>query len=100
MDTIAKRLKWARVKAGMTQKELADKANVSADTIAQTEAGRSERPRRLQEIAAALDVSPGWLAFGEAELDHLNAAEFAIALRYAKASPGVKKAIEALLDHD
>jgi len=84
----------------MTQKELADKAHVSVDTIAQTEAGRSARPRRLPDIAQALNVSPGWLAFGEARIDALSTQALALAEAYDAAPEHIQRAIDALLTPD
>jgi len=81
----------------MTQKELAEKANVTVDTIAQTEAGRSERPRRIENIAKALHVSPGWLAFGDARIDDLSRQALELAERYDQAPEPIRRAIDALL---
>jgi transcriptional regulator with XRE-family HTH domain len=97
VNTIAERLKYARIRAGMTQKELAEKAHVTVDTIAQTEAGRSERPRRLPEIAAALEVSPGWLAFGDERIDKLTRQALEIAEAFDQAPEATRRAIALLL---
>jgi transcriptional regulator with XRE-family HTH domain len=63
MDTLQKRLKIARVTAGMTQKQLAEKADVSRATIAmlETDEGRDVRGETLVKIATALQVTPGEL---------------------------------------
>lgn len=62
--TIADRLKEARTSAGLTQPELAKRANVSQSTIGNIESGLRKRPRELLAIAAALGVAPLWLETG------------------------------------
>jgi transcriptional regulator with XRE-family HTH domain len=64
MDTISERLKQKRSVLNLTQSELAEKAGVSQQSIQQIEAGKTDRPRRLFEIAAALNCNPAWLLYG------------------------------------
>ena len=55
--TTGERIKAARKKAGMTQKEIAEKAGTATGTIQQYELGkRQPRLAQLQRIAAALGV--------------------------------------------
>ncbi|HJB41832.1 MAG TPA: helix-turn-helix domain-containing protein [Candidatus Gemmiger avicola] len=56
--TTAERIKAARKKAGLTQKQLADKLGISFQTIAQWETG-SRKPKidTLRRIASALEVN-------------------------------------------
>ena len=63
-DSLKNRLIGTRTRNGMTQKQLADAAGVSPATIAAIESGRIKSPRSIKTIAAALDVSPAWLATG------------------------------------
>lgn len=62
---------WARAQKGdrdgieFTQQDLADKAGVTQGNIAHLESGRSKTSRNLTKIAAALGVSPDWLADGK-----------------------------------
>jgi transcriptional regulator with XRE-family HTH domain len=65
MDTLAKRLTWARERAKLTQEELAKKAGVSQGTIGNLEAGIRDTARKITSIARALDVDVNWLADGE-----------------------------------
>lgn len=52
-------IKDARKKAGLTQKELAEKAGTAAGTIQQYERGiRQPRIKQIEQIAKALEVDP------------------------------------------
>lgn len=64
MSTLAKRLKTARERIGMTQAQLAEKTGVSQQSIAKIEKGETLQPRRIEKIAAALNVPQKWLQLG------------------------------------
>lgn len=59
-DTLGDLLKRYRMAAGLTQDELAERAQLSARTIGNIERGTLHRPRRdsLRLLAAALDLAP------------------------------------------
>lgn len=56
----------------MRQEDLARAAGVTQQTIQQIEAGVIMRPKKIKEIAYAVDRSPAWLQFGVAEIDALD----------------------------
>lgn len=58
---LGKRIRKARLAAGISQPELAMKCGLGQSAIAEIEAGRVRRPKRLREIARALRVSEEWL---------------------------------------
>lgn len=64
MDTVAKRLVWARTKKGISQQELAKAVKVSQSTIGNLEAGLRNTTKKIAEIADVLDVNALWLASG------------------------------------
>lgn len=64
MQTISERLKQKRSELKLTQSELALKAGVKQQSIQQIEAGVTQRPRFLIEIANALQCDPVWLQHG------------------------------------
>ncbi|ELY4471600.1 helix-turn-helix domain-containing protein [Cronobacter sakazakii] len=64
MKTLSERLKKKRLEKNMTQTELANKAGVKQQSIQLIEAGVTQRPRFLFEIAQALNCDPAWLQYG------------------------------------
>lgn len=80
-DTLADRLRAARKEAGLTQEELAEAAHTTQSVIQKIENGHSKRPRRINDIAAVLGVSPGWLLFGAEAEEELD--EYAMAVARA-----------------
>ncbi|MDM8056555.1 XRE family transcriptional regulator [Klebsiella aerogenes] len=64
MDTLAARLKFARENKGLSQAQLADMIGLSQQSVAKIENGETLQPRKIKEIAKALDVSQKWLQLG------------------------------------
>jgi transcriptional regulator with XRE-family HTH domain len=70
METLGNRLRTARNRRLMTQRELAEATGVMEATISRIENDRfTRRPLRstLEALASALAVSVSWLVFGEDE---------------------------------
>lgn len=66
--TTGERIKAARINAGLTQRELAERLNVSFVNISQWENGvRNPKIETLQKIADALNVPLGVLTISEEE---------------------------------
>lgn len=64
----AERLKSSRERLGLSLRELATAATVSYQAVLNTENGETvPRVDTIEAIAVALDVAPGWLAYGEDE---------------------------------
>lgn len=72
MDTLGERLRYAMHKAGLSQVELAAKANVEQQYISSIITGKSQRPRRLGKLADILNVSEKWLQYGDEKKDYLT----------------------------
>ncbi len=75
METLGERLRTARDRKLMTQRELSDQSGVMEATISRIENGKFRRrpfKETLESLATALDVSVTWLVFGEE--DDLKAA--------------------------
>lgn len=67
-ETVGKRLRDARGKAGLTQAELAQKVELSRSYIAQLELDQRELPKRHAEVlAATLNTDASLLMFGGTE---------------------------------
>ena len=64
----AERLRKAREMRRLSLRELAAAAQVSYQAVQYTESGQTvPRVDTIEAIAVALDVAPGWLAYGEDE---------------------------------
>lgn len=64
MESLSDRIKSRRNQLKLTQAELADLVGTKQQTIQQVESGLTKRPRRLVELAEALQCDPRWLLFG------------------------------------
>ena len=76
--TTGERIKQARLAAGLTQNELADKIGVKFSAIHKYEAGIVVNLKRetISALAAALDVKPSWLmCMDDTEADLYDLAE-------------------------
>jgi transcriptional regulator with XRE-family HTH domain len=63
-ETLAQRLRRAREKAGLSQRQLAHAVGISAQAIQHIEAGTTLRSRYVTDIARALGVDVEWLDGG------------------------------------
>lgn len=64
----SERLRSSRERLGLSLRELAAAATVSYQAVLNTENGETvPRVDTIEAIAVALDVAPGWLAYGEDE---------------------------------
>jgi len=87
MQTLAKRLDWARSKSGVSQRRLAKLAGLKSERhISQLEKGERLNPelKTLTAIAGALGVSVGWLANGEGQMPDESAIRSAIVAHEAE----------------
>jgi len=84
MPTLAERVQWARKQKGWRQEDLADAVGTSRAQIQKIENGTITRPRNMEALADALDVSKVWLAYGDPRLEQLTpeAADLAIAWQH------------------
>lgn len=65
LDSVGKRVAFARTFRSLTQQELASKAGVAQSSLASLESGRNKGSRNLVSLAKALNVSPDWLDSGK-----------------------------------
>ncbi len=70
---IGKNVKKYRRKAGLTQKDLAEKLSVSAAAVSQFESAESLNYSTIEKIAKALNINPYYLITGD---DSLNIGEW------------------------
>lgn len=64
LDTVAKRVAWARERRGRSQSEVARAIGVRPQTIQQVETGETKRSRYLPDIADYLRVPFNWIVRG------------------------------------
>lgn len=68
MNTLGKRLKFARKEKGLTQAELQKMSCVSQQMISLIESEKVESTTEVFNLSEALDVNPKWLATGNGEM--------------------------------
>lgn len=83
ISTLAGRLRSRRKAFGWTQVQLAESVGTSQAVIQKIENGKSLRPRILEELATALEVSPSWLMFGVEEVGELSGDALELARAWA-----------------
>jgi transcriptional regulator with XRE-family HTH domain len=95
MNTLSDRLRWAMVKAGLTQAQLAGACGVSTTAIGKLARGEASSSKHIVKIALALNVSPFWLVSGAA--DPLRPADSAVS-DSAGSYGGVNHAKKLIID--
>lgn len=81
------RIAYARALRGVTQKMLAEKTGKARTTLAQYESDAIKPTvEAIREIAAALDVNPGFLAFGVGAVSNEATTHFGPSVRFEKGS--------------
>lgn len=93
MDTLAKRVIWARNQRGWTQEELAKESGLAQQTINAIEGGVIVRPRKIEQLAKALNQSPAWLQFGVEAIDSLSTKAITLAVTWEGMPDHQKNAI-------
>ncbi|QQE82910.1 XRE family transcriptional regulator [Pseudomonas putida] len=61
---LSERIRAARLHAGLTQRDLAEKIGIAQTAISQLESGKTQRSSYLMAIASTCGVSSAWLAEG------------------------------------
>ncbi len=67
LDTIGKRLKWARKNAQLSQHDLEEKSGVAQSVISRLERGTLKKSTNLVMLANACNVSVFWLQTGHGD---------------------------------
>lgn len=84
-EEIAKRLRWARKQAGLSQGQVARLLGVHRPTISQIESGdRSLKADEIQKFAEMYDVKDSWIVSGDAKIDKDEDAKLTLAARELK----------------
>lgn len=67
LDTIGKRLRWARKERKLTQQQLSARSDVNQSDISKIERDEIQRPTGLLALARALRCNPDWLDTGDGD---------------------------------
>jgi transcriptional regulator with XRE-family HTH domain len=97
LGTLGERLRHRRQLMGWTQERLAVKAGTNQAVIQKIENGKSLRPRKIDRIAAVLDVTPAWLMFGEAAASPLPDDAREVAEIWLRLSAGERERVRSEL---
>jgi len=88
-ETVGERIKWARERKELTQKELAKLAGKSRASIVQYEQDKIAAPLAvIEELADRLGVSPEFLAFGRSGISGVRNAEEEVQIMEELSGPG------------
>ena len=94
-DSLGERLRSKRREMGMTQEQLAERADTTQAVIQKIENGKSLRPRKIDKIAAALGVKAAWLMFGSDRFDHVDEEAMEIASAWSRLDEGLRNELRA-----
>ncbi len=97
--SLGERLRCRRREKGWTQDQLAAHAGTNQAVIQKIENGRSLRPRKINEIASALEVSPSWLMFGEEPSNGLDTEARTVAEAWSRLPEPYRSRIRAEILH-
>ena len=82
--SLGERLRGRRRELGFTQEQLAERAETTQAVIQKIENGKSLRPRKIDIIAAALEVKAAWLMFGNDRYDGLDSEAAQVAAAWSR----------------
>ncbi len=97
--SLGERLRCRRREKGWTQDQLAAHAGTNQAVIQKIENGRSLRPRKINEIASALEVTPSWLMFGEEPNNSLSTEARTVAEAWSRLPEPFRSRIRAEILH-
>ena len=96
---LSERIRAARQKAGLTQRELADKVGIAQTAISQLESGKTQRSTYLYQIAEACGVSTTWLVIGSGSME-LSAERRAAVEKDRQAWKAIEDGVYGELEND
>ncbi|WP_273393513.1 XRE family transcriptional regulator [Actinobacillus porcinus] len=73
MDTLADRIQSSMLSRGLTQQKLAELVGITQQSVNKIVMGETLNPKKIVEIANALDVDVQWLKTGKANTTEFNA---------------------------
>ncbi|MCG7551969.1 XRE family transcriptional regulator [Pseudoalteromonas sp. Of11M-6] len=70
--SIGERIRNKRKSLGLTQAALSEMVGIAQQSLQSIESGKIEKPRRIMELAKALETTPEYLQFGVGDLDNAS----------------------------
>jgi len=99
LRTLGERMRYRRRQMGWTQEQLAVQAGTNQAVIQKIENGKSLRPRKIDEIATVLEVSPAWLMFGEDKASPLPEEARTIAELWLRLTEADRERLKSEIQH-
>lgn len=101
-NDVAKRIRFLRVRKGMTQEQLASAMGLkNRDSISKIELGKQDvSTQQLSLLADIFDVSVPYLLFGQVDKEQLTLEDMEMIKAYYRAPPHIQRAIKEMLKSD
>lgn len=101
-NDVAKRIRFLRVRKGMTQEQLASALGLkNRDSISKIELGKQDvSTQQLSLLADIFDVSVPYLLFGRVDKEELTLEDMQMIKDYYRAPPHIQRAIKEMLKSD
>jgi transcriptional regulator with XRE-family HTH domain len=95
LEQMGKRLVARRKQLRLTQEDVAERADVTPQTISTAETGRKAlRPENIIKVCTALDISPDYLLLGSISQDDVSI----LSQKVAKLTPAQYRHLEDIID--
>lgn len=95
LKAMGTRIMTRRKELGLTQEQVAELANFTAQTVSTAERGeKALRPENIVKLCTVLDVSPNYLLLGEAA----NVQTSSFPARIAKLSPKQRQFLDCIIE--
>jgi transcriptional regulator with XRE-family HTH domain len=95
LEQMGKRLVTRRKQLRLTQEELAERADLTTQTISTAETGRKAlRPENIIKVCTALDISPDYLLLGSISQDDVSI----LCQKVSRLTPAQYRHLEDIID--
>ena len=101
-NDLSKRIRFLRVRKGMTQEQLASAMGLkNRDSISKIELGKQDiSTQQISILADIFDVSISYLLFGQIDKEEITLEDMELLKAYYRAPPHIQRAIKEMLKND
>jgi transcriptional regulator with XRE-family HTH domain len=101
-NDLSKRIRFLRVRKGMTQEQLASAMGLkNRDSISKIELGKQDiSTQQISLLADIFDVSISYLLFGQIDKEEITLEDMELLKAYYRAPPHIQRAIKEMLKND